>query len=323
MNDRNRRKVIFIVMMIVAAACMYGLRMQGDERNFSPKSLRAVESFADQVERQFKRTISADGSTYKFVVNKLDPSSLLAYQYVGLQRVVKASTESAVEGNNHSTATIKLSDVPAASVQAPQFLFYHSHSRETWSGPGTPSGTITWVGTQLKAALAERGLEGLSSNVDYVSTVKGYRFSKSYTYSLKTVQALVKQHPTIAYFIDIHRDSQKHEYTTVSINKRSYAQLFFIVGRENPNWQKNEAFAQRLHRLLEQTHPGLSRGIWAKTKQNGNGEYNQSISPRSILVEVGGIENTVAEVQRTVHALADALVTVYNEDRKAEGAIEL
>lgn len=96
--------------------------------------------------------------------------------------------------------------------------------------------------------------------------------------------------------IDIHRDSQRHGKTTALINGKNYAQVYFILGHANKNWKQNEAFANKIHQLLEKNYPGISRGIWGKSSGNGNnGEYNQTLSPNSVLIEVGGIDNSADE----------------------------
>ena len=41
--------------------------------------------------------------------------------------------------------------------------------------------------------------------------------------------------------------------------------------------------------MLEEKHPGVSKGIHAKEASEGNGLYNQNISPNSILIEVGPV----------------------------------
>ncbi|MNL42549.1 Stage II sporulation protein P (SpoIIP) [compost metagenome] len=121
--------------------------------------------------------------------------------------------------------------------------------------------------------------------------------------------------------IDIHRDSQRHGKTTAVINGKSYAQVYFILGHANKNWKKNEAFANEIHQLLEKSYPGVSRGIWGKSSGNGNnGEYNQSLSPNSVLIEVGGIDNSEDELKRTADILADAIADVYWNSHDAEKA---
>ncbi|MNR15935.1 Stage II sporulation protein P (SpoIIP) [compost metagenome] len=102
------------------------------------------------------------------------------------------------------------------------------------------------------------------------------------------------------------------------MNGVTYAQVYFIIGHANPNWRKNEAFASRIHSRLEKAYPGISRGIWGKTSAQGNGEYNQSFSANSVLIEVGGIDNTKEELERTSKILADMIAEVYWSDQKAK-----
>jgi len=61
----------------------------------------------------------------------------------------------------------------------------------------------------------------------------------------------------------------------------------------------------------------LSRGVWGKTAANGNGEYNQSVSPGSVLIEIGGVDNTLEECYRTADALAKIIAEMYWNDEKA------
>ncbi|WP_375143094.1 stage II sporulation protein P [Paenibacillus sp. D2_2] len=49
-----------------------------------------------------------------------------------------------------------------------------------------------------------------------------------------------------------------------------------------------------------------------KSAKQGNGEYNQSISPGSLLIEIGGTNNTPQESQRAAEALADVLAKYYH-----------
>ena len=44
-----------------------------------------------------------------------------------------------------------------------------------------------------------------------------------------------------------------------------------------------------------------------KEGANVNGIYNQDISPNCILIEVGGVDNTIDEVYNTMDAITDIL----------------
>ncbi|MNY46962.1 Stage II sporulation protein P (SpoIIP) [compost metagenome] len=97
--------------------------------------------------------------------------------------------------------------------------------------------------------------------------------------------------------------------------------MYFIIGGKNPNWKKNEEFASKIHQVLEEKHPGVSKGIHAKEASEGNGLYNQNISPNSILIEVGGPYNTLEECYRTTDWLAEAISEVILNAKKVDAPV--
>ena len=210
---------------------------------------------------------------------------------------------------------------PAAPTETKRkvALIYHSHNRESWLpelGEGAKNAeseeiNSTLVGKRLAQRLEEAGIGAIHADVDYVTAIEDYRWELSYKYSKETVLEALAEHDSLTYLFDIHRDSQPRGYTTATIDGKDYAQVYFIIGKGNPDWRKNEAFAADIHRLLEERYPGISRGIWGKDSSSGNGEYNQSLSPNSLLIEIGGIENTLEECYRTADALAEVIAELY------------
>lgn len=227
---------------------------------------------------------------------------------------------------------------PPAATETPQpdkpntgsseiAFIYHSHNRESWypvvgednRNADSKTNNITLVGKRLAEKLEENGVGAMHSDTDYPTAVKDYRYEFSYKYSKKTVQEALASSDDLQYFFDIHRDSQKRKYTTVDIDGVSYAQVYFVIGHKNPNWKENEAFATKIHDALEKKYPGISRGIWGKTAATGNAEYNQSLASESVLIEVGGVENTLEESYRTADALAEVIADIYWEAEKVSG----
>ena len=96
------------------------------------------------------------------------------------------------------------------------------------------------------------------------------------------------------------------------INGKSYARLYFVVGQAHKNYEENLMFAKEIHEKLEERYPGLSRGVYLKSKSEGNGVYNQDLSNKSLLVEVGGIDNNKKELKYTVDAFAEVFKEVYD-----------
>ena len=82
--------------------------------------------------------------------------------------------------------------------------------------------------------------------------------------------------------------------------------------------KKNTILAKNLHKALEKKYPGLSRGVVSKDKSEGNGVYNQDLSPRAILLEVGGVDNNMTELHNAIDAFADVFSEYYWQMKNAK-----
>ncbi|EOR20845.1 formate--tetrahydrofolate ligase [Niallia nealsonii AAU1] len=142
-------------------------------------------------------------------------------------------------------------------------------------------------------------------------------FFSSYAVSKEVVETAVSENKHLNYLIDIHRDSARKKTTTATIDGNSYAKLLFIIGDANKGYEKNQEFAKKLHAELDKKYPGISRGVFLKGKEEGNGVYNQDFSDRAILLEVGGIDNTQAELNRSIEAFSEIFSKVYWEENDA------
>lgn len=205
-----------------------------------------------------------------------------------------------------------------------QVFIYSSHNRESWrsvarnvkgSSVDDRDMNIAMVGRYLGEVLQEKGVPTFVNNIDIARRLEEQRlsYSKSYEESRRAINTALKTNPSLTYFLDIHRDSDvPKQTTTASINGESYARILFVIGTNHNNYAKNKQFADALNELLKQNYPGLSRGVLLKTAKQGNGEYNQSVSPGSILIEIGGANNTFQESQRAAEALADVFSQYYH-----------
>lgn len=204
-----------------------------------------------------------------------------------------------------------------------QVYIYHTHNRESWKNvAGSKSGTsvddaktnITLVGLELGRVLQQKGVSAITANDDIAGRLilKDLSYTQAYSESRKTIQEAMNTTPSLSYFFDIHRDADvPYNQTTATINGKKYARIMFIIGTGNPDYADNAAFAEALNQLLEKKYPGLSRGVLVKSAHQGNGEYNQSLSPNSLLLEFGGIHNTLEENKRTAAAFADIFAEYY------------
>ncbi|TDK61761.1 stage II sporulation protein P [Bacillus salipaludis] len=228
--------------------------------------------------------------------------------------------------NKNNEENIKLPSSPKGS----KVFIYNTHNLESYlpllkntSNPNQaissdPRASVVGLGKELTFELVQKGISAYhdTTNVNAELLKKGLKYSSSYEISHQVVQAAVSNNPNIKYFIDIHRDSSRKNLTTKVINGESYAKISFIVGRENKNYKENEAFTKKLYNAVEQKYPGLCRGVFEKSQFEGNGVYNQDISNRAILVEVGGVDNNLDELDRTISAFGEVFADVYWEENK-------
>jgi stage II sporulation protein P len=203
-------------------------------------------------------------------------------------------------------------------------LIYNTHNTESWSYVANNDSVtddtknVTLISKMLSDELTKKGIKAVFDNTDHQKLLnqQGLPYAFSYSESLKTVKADMKKDKNIDYIFDIHRDTKPKKATTAVVNGKSYARTLFVIGKGNPHWEQNAEFAKKIHYLLEKKYPGLSEGVFAKSKEEGNGEYNQSVSPNAVLIEIGGTDNTQDELNNSATALADVIADIYFEDAK-------
>lgn len=205
---------------------------------------------------------------------------------------------------------------------------YFSHNRESYlpylKGVTNPNLAyhsqinVTKIGDQLKTSLEDRGIGTVIDKTDVMGnlTKKGLKMPSAYKESGSVVQAAMTSNRDLAYLIDIHRDAKRKDQTTVTINGKPYAKLSFIIGGNNPNYEKNAGLATDLHNLLQSKYKGLSWGVKIQNGAGHNGVYNQNLSDKAILIEFGGVDNTFEELNNSADALADVFSEYYWQAEK-------
>ncbi|KAA0965311.1 stage II sporulation protein P [Sporosarcina sp. ANT_H38] len=200
---------------------------------------------------------------------------------------------------------------------------YHSHSRESFlpylNETDKPEeafhsrANITFVGELLGRALENRGVGTEVDSTDIVQELdfRGLDYGSSYALSGERVRAARIENKDLEIFLDVHRDSLRKESTTLVVDGKGFARLLFVVGTGHANYESNLLFTEGLNDLLTAKNPGLSKGIIKKDSSQGNGVYNQDVSPNAVIVEIGGVDNTIEEIRRTSEALADVLSDYY------------
>jgi stage II sporulation protein P len=107
--------------------------------------------------------------------------------------------------------------------------------------------------------------------------------------------------------IDLHRDATNHDDTFININDIPCVKILFVVGALNENYEVNYHLAIKLNDMINEKYPGMSRGVILKKGPNVNGLYNQDLSDKMILLELGGNNNTEQEVINTINFISEVI----------------
>ena len=213
-----------------------------------------------------------------------------------------------------------IEDPNPTNIKEPIIYLYNSHQLENYSNENLSIYGIT-PNVLMASYLLREKLNNLKlptvveeANMSNILTSNNWNYSYSYQASRILMQESIIKYPTLTYFIDIHRDSIQKEYSTITINDKSYAKIMFVIGKDHNNWEKNNSLATKLNNTIESNYKGISRGVIGKTGINVNGIYNQDLSPNCILIEVGGVDNTIEEVNNTMDAIADTLSIYINNN---------
>lgn len=229
--------------------------------------------------------ISHDGRLYE--VTAVD-GALANARYMGDEPLARAAPAPALPA-------------PAAARQL--IAVYYTHDDESYipsdgraSIPG--NGGIFKVGAAFAGRLAELGYQ-----VENDQTRHDPHDANAYQRSRRTFKRLLEHKPSALF--DLHRDSAPLAEYRTEIGGQPAARILLVVGRQNQNRSTTLDYAKRIMAAAQSKYPGLVRGIFL-----AHGNYNQDMSPRAMLVEIGTQDNDRAAAERSAVLFAD-LVPVF------------
>ena len=202
---------------------------------------------------------------------------------------------------------------------SPVIYLYNSHQTEEYKPSNyaefSINPTVIMNNYILEDIFNKNGYKTIveEESIKDILNKNNWNYSYSYKASRELLERRIVEYPTLKYFIDIHRDSLSKDKTTVNIDGKDYAKVIFLIGLENPNYNKNLEFTEKINNKMNEYYPNLSKGIYQKGGPGVNGVYNQDFSPNTILIEIGGNENTTNEVLNTTLAFSKVFMEVINE----------
>jgi stage II sporulation protein P len=189
---------------------------------------------------------------------------------------------------------------------------YHTHSDESYV-PTDGTDSIPGRGGiyQVGKALADK-LKGTGQKVVHSYAVHNPHDGMAYERSRRTAIDLLRENP--AALLDIHRDAAPRQEYADRIGNEGVTKIQIVLGRSNPKLAANEDFAKRVKAVIDRKYPGLIKGIFY-----GSGRYNQDLTPRALLLEMGAQTNARQSAERGAAIFAAAAQSVITSPTAGAG----
>lgn len=238
------------------------------------------------------------------------PVSLLENEFLYKNKKDTSTTQITYDQNKDKTEnkveTQNPQPTPEANVKKPFIYIYSTHQTEGYNAENLKDFNIS-PDVMMASYLLKDRLEKLGATVlieerrmsDYLKQ-HNLNYDHSYTASRYYLEDTLKNHQNIDLIIDLHRDALAKNLSTTTIENKNYAKILFVLGGKPHTYPSNLALVTQLNNSIKTKYPTLSRGLLIRDTS----VYNQDVSGHSILLELGGNENTVEEVMNTVEAIA-------------------
>ena len=198
----------------------------------------------------------------------------------------------------------------------PAVLILHTHATESYKGtPGyrteDPDYNMLRVGQEIARVLEENGIGVIHDTTLHDKP----SYNGSYNNARRTIEARLKEYPSIRMVLDVHRDalelSESVQLNTHAlVDGEDSAQLMLVMGTNagglyHPGWQENLAVGMKLQVLLEREYPGICRPMHLRKER-----FNQDLSAAGMIVEVGASGDSLEEALVAARAFARSIVAL-------------
>ena len=322
-NNSNQKKLIVIIKLITivfsfAVSFSYTIKFL-DKINLEVDDL-FLKSLINNSNNIKSEGISSEIVSYISKLDLFDPINLLKSNYKKL--VFHDNYLSNNDNDDISSSEPVINTDSVNNNNKPIVYIYNTHQQEEYALNNQSSynvhPTVLLSSYILQDRLQQYGMNSIVEDNDIAELLRinNWNYASSYRLTKLLMEQAKKDNPSLIYFIDLHRDSISKDKTTITIEDKTYAKVLFLLGLENKNYKESQKVISRLNTIISEQYPGLSKGIYEKGGAGVDGVYNQDFSSKCVLIEVGGVDNTIDEVTNTIDAIAYMLKTYIGEDNE-------
>lgn len=261
--------------------------------------------------------------TMKAIKNAMLVLCILFFVPILFWRLPIEGLQPEVQRTSPSSEPVAFASNINTAAKGKKVLLFATHSHEAYkpivkqtagkSAVYSEQSNILAINEKLSEQLNSYGIKSEMLNVDIMAEMKktGATFAQSYNAARSFVEDKIAL-DSYDLIIDVHRDAATYDVTTLK-GEENYAKVAFVVGLEHAMYDWNLAYAEQIHEELNKLKPGISRGIIKKGGAGVDGIYNQDLAPQMILVELGGIDNSKEELDRTLVVLSEAIANILSK----------
>ena len=320
LKKKNKKKKYYLLFLILIyfSSFFFTVKMHCSNKNQTKFIRYLLENNSNYINNKEDKRIVTKVVSYIANVNLKKPTTLINNNY----KVDKPKENSAADQNiDILPASNHIKDpYPEKNINEPIVYLYNTHQGEEYALSNNEiyniKPTVMTLSYILREKLNKNEIATIVEENDVLEVlrVNNWNYASSYKVTRMMLDSAKQNNNSLRYFIDLHRDSVNKKISTITIDNINYAKVLFIVGLENPNYESNLSLTEKLNNMINNKYPNLSRGIYKKKGKGVNGVYNQDFDPNTILIEVGGSENTIDEVYNTAEVIAQILTEYIRND---------
>ena len=315
---KNKRKIIKLLFLVLLCyiSFSYSLKYLLNKEIKDKVTNKVIINYL--LKSSSNNVIETNKDNDLFNINFSSSTLLLK---TGMNNLVDDSAVVFEDSYDEGTIVTKYFEDPNKyEVKKPIIYLYNTHQLEEYSNSNVnmynASPNVLMASYILKEKLNDLNIPTIveETNITEILRTNNWSYNYSYKASRMLIEDALEKNNSLVYLIDIHRDSLSHDKTTIEINNRRYAKMMFVVGLDHQNYEANLVLAEKLNNIISAKLKGLSKGVLKKGGKGSNGIYNQDLSDKAMLIEIGGPENTIDEVTNTLNIIADSLYDLIKEE---------
>lgn len=282
-KSNNKKIILIIIVIIVSFYTTYNITYHKYLSNLSNKQI-ITHIIENTKNNKYKGTL---------IDKYLNPKHIISNNFITKEKTITVEKEINKE---------------------PIIYIYNTHETESYRDKYLElyniKPTVKTMSLILQDYLSDYGIPSIVEDTSITGILRSNDWSYKYSYKASriAIEEEIKKNKSLKLIIDLHRDSSSLDKTLLEYNGKKYAKVLFVVGKEHDNYESNYKLSEKIKNLLEEEIPGITRGISLKEGNGVNGIYNQDLSPKSILIELGGQYNEIEELNNTIEILAKVIL---------------